>query len=234
MASQTPVDVNAITIALTGLGLPAHQIQAIVSSLTGGTTHAPPPTQPTATHAPPSTQPSAAHVPLASQIPASSQQASSGGANASGIPFPPPANHHVPANIPGGSGSTCGATSAAAGFIPGAPAAGTGGGVAVAGGGGAAHSLLCPHCGANVVLPPTDSRWYAIFVGTRIGWVRGFAIAHQLTNGVSGNAWQHFNDEQSACAAFLARHGQDNVRVVGPIVGTNYPPVAPNNGWLYP
>ncbi|KAK7025438.1 hypothetical protein VNI00_015966 [Paramarasmius palmivorus] len=218
--SNLNLDQNTVGNAFASLGLnlnPA-QLQGILALLSS---------------APGSSQGTSANLPTpattqgqatgGSQIPSPPQGASA--AAGTNIPLPP-----ASANVNNGLN------------IPSIPAgAGGGGGTVLAaaqtnvpGGIGAANSLLCPHCGHNVILPPTDSRWYAVYVGTRVGWVKGYGVAHNLTNGVSGNAWQHYNDEQSARSAFLARHAQNDVRVVGPTHGTNYPAVPPNNGWLYP
>ncbi|EEB98631.1 hypothetical protein MPER_01827, partial [Moniliophthora perniciosa FA553] len=135
------------------------------------------------------------------------------------IPAPPASQYNpVPSVVP----------------MPGGVTMGGGGGVAVAQAGTPAHQLTCHNCGQPVTLPATDNRWYAVYVGTRVGWIRGYAIAHQLTNGVSGNQYQYFSDEQAARNAFLTRRNANAVHVVGPTTGVNYPGVPLNQGWLYP
>ncbi|KAK7032403.1 hypothetical protein VNI00_013151 [Paramarasmius palmivorus] len=96
------------------------------------------------------------------------------------------------------------------------------------------QGMTCPNCGTVITLPPTDTRWYAVYVGTRVGWCRGTTVAQSLTTGVSGNSYQFFGTELQAANAFAARHADNNVHVVGPITGTNYAAVPVGEGWLWP
>ncbi|KAK7435059.1 hypothetical protein VKT23_019867 [Stygiomarasmius scandens] len=75
-----------------------------------------------------------------------------------------------------------------------------------------AAALICPKCGADVLLPDLEKRWYAIICRTHVGWVCNSTIAEAYTVSVSNGLriWQP--DEASACALFLASALKREVR----------------------
>ncbi|KAK7436102.1 hypothetical protein VKT23_019304 [Stygiomarasmius scandens] len=70
-----------------------------------------------------------------------------------------------------------------------------------------AAALICPKCGADVLLPDPEKRWYTIICGTRVG-----TIAEAYTVGVSNGLriWQP--DEASARTLFLTSASKREVR----------------------
>lgn len=95
-----------------------------------------------------------------------------------------------------------------------------------------------------------EERWYAIFAGLRIGWVKGWYVlvslllpaqlkleyrdrADPLTHGVSRARMRAFADEGSAMNAFLAAAGASATEVLAG-GAASYDPVPAGCGHLTP
>ncbi|KAL0057727.1 hypothetical protein AAF712_015619 [Marasmius tenuissimus] len=82
--------------------------------------------------------------------------------------------------------------------------------------------IICP-TGHNVVdLPAPNNRWYTIFVGKKVGWIRGHACALELTRNVSGQGLCYSPvGEQGAHAYYHEKQQAGEVRVVDDGVAVN-------------
>ncbi|KAL0069539.1 hypothetical protein AAF712_003197 [Marasmius tenuissimus] len=92
--------------------------------------------------------------------------------------------------------------------------------------------LVCPNCNHLVPLAqPADDRWYAVWVGRLVGWVRGSDRANQLTRGVSGQAMQYCHTEAEARSLFLQKQGTGLVRNLPDDYAVNFT-MGPADGYL--
>ncbi|KAL0565768.1 hypothetical protein V5O48_016253 [Marasmius crinis-equi] len=77
------------------------------------------------------------------------------------------------------------------------------------------QGTVCSNC--NYLIPtaqrPAD-RWYAIIVGRKVGWIKGWGFANDLTSSVSGRLKMYCQNEEMARSMFHDRQMAKAVRVV--------------------
>ncbi|KAK7021856.1 hypothetical protein VNI00_017203 [Paramarasmius palmivorus] len=99
---------------------------------------------------------------------------------------------------------------------------------------GPTTSITCP-CGRVLTLPTPEDRWYAVTVGLRIGFVKGWENVKSLVLHVSGNKYYSCDSKESARKVFLLAMASGNVGVSNsvdrPVV---YSPVPRDVGMLFP
>ncbi|EEB96525.1 hypothetical protein MPER_04328 [Moniliophthora perniciosa FA553] len=101
---------------------------------------------------------------------------------------------------------------------------------------------LCEQCRA-ASLEKIPDRWYVVWSGLRVGWVKGLDLAKELTYGIPENDWRYFPSERQARAAFLARYKDKQHRILTPstrriepqsVPQPEYEPLGPAMGWVTP
>ncbi|KAK1234302.1 hypothetical protein PQX77_002499 [Marasmius sp. AFHP31] len=96
-----------------------------------------------------------------------------------------------------------------------------------------ADVLTCPHCYQPVILSASDGHWYAIWVGRRVGWIRGWDHMDRLTRGVSGQAMRYCISEEAARSLFIEKQMAGLARQVPDGVNVDFV-VPPGEGQLFP
>ncbi|KAK7024532.1 hypothetical protein VNI00_016207 [Paramarasmius palmivorus] len=95
--------------------------------------------------------------------------------------------------------------------------------------------LHCHKCNEPVTMPPPESRWYAVFAGTRIGWVRGWDKVKMLVLHVPGNKYSSYKTMEDARKAFIyaffTRHVEVTVLDNKPFL---FDPIPQTDGMLFP
>ncbi|KAK7037321.1 hypothetical protein VNI00_011312 [Paramarasmius palmivorus] len=99
---------------------------------------------------------------------------------------------------------------------------------------GPTTSITCP-CGRVLSLPTPEDRWYAVTVGLRIGFVKGWETVKTLVLHVSGNKYYSCESKAAARKVFLYALASGNVGVSNaverPVV---YSPLHRDAGMLFP
>ncbi|KAK1233917.1 hypothetical protein PQX77_002901 [Marasmius sp. AFHP31] len=179
-------------------------------------------------------------VTLVEQIVANRSNANMGSNNATGTPQTTTGNAQIVIPTPGKGDESIGGTQGtvtsplnqAGNASASSPTLGR---VNTPGAGGAApaDALLCPHCHQPVILSGSDDRWYAIWVGRRVGWIRGWDRMDCLTQGVSGQAMRYCISEEAARSLFIEKQSTGFARQVPDSVNVDFV-VPPGEGQLYP
>ncbi|KAL0058166.1 hypothetical protein AAF712_015173 [Marasmius tenuissimus] len=83
------------------------------------------------------------------------------------------------------------------------------------GGSNAISGIVCPTCNNIVNFSAPDSRWYTIYVGRMVGWIRGHGRAIELTRAISGQGFRYSpTGEQGARVYYHQKQQAGQVRVV--------------------
>ncbi|KAK7021332.1 hypothetical protein VNI00_017434 [Paramarasmius palmivorus] len=95
--------------------------------------------------------------------------------------------------------------------------------------------LHCTKCNEPVTMPPPENRWYAVFAGMRVGWVRGWDRVKTLVLHVPGNKYSSYKTMEDArkafIYAFITRHVEVAVLDSKPSL---FDPVPHVDGMLFP
>ncbi|KAK1224921.1 hypothetical protein PQX77_012161 [Marasmius sp. AFHP31] len=75
-----------------------------------------------------------------------------------------------------------------------------------------ALGIVCPKCDTFVTHP--EDRWYTIWCGRAVGWIKGRSCAMQLTLHVEGQGFRHCSTEQAARALYHEKKMSGEVRIV--------------------
>ncbi|KAK7027417.1 hypothetical protein VNI00_015253 [Paramarasmius palmivorus] len=90
-------------------------------------------------------------------------------------------------------------------------------------------------CGRVLTLPTPEDRWYAVTVGLRIGFVKGWDTVKSLVLHVSGNKYYSCESKAAARKVFLFALAAGNVGVSNMIDRpVAYTPVHRDAGMLFP
>ncbi|KAJ8090816.1 hypothetical protein PM082_024729 [Marasmius tenuissimus] len=95
------------------------------------------------------------------------------------------------------------------------------------------NALVCPHCPGEVPLADAERRWYAVWRGRRIGWVRGSDNLNDITRGVSGAGFKFCASMEVAKAVFLEKQASKRTSVVNDGVDASLM-IAAEDGVLFP
>ncbi|KAJ8088027.1 hypothetical protein AAF712_015823 [Marasmius tenuissimus] len=95
------------------------------------------------------------------------------------------------------------------------------------------NSLVCPHCRGEVPLAEAERRWYAVWRGRRIGWVRGSDNLTDITRGVSGAGFKFCANLEAAKAIFLEKQAAKRTSIVTDGVDVSFT-LAAEDGVLFP
>ncbi|KAL0062254.1 hypothetical protein AAF712_010884 [Marasmius tenuissimus] len=79
----------------------------------------------------------------------------------------------------------------------------------------AASGIVCPSCNSVVTFSQPEDRWYTVWCGHQVGWIKGHSRAMNLTLNVSGQGFRYSpTGEQGARALYHEKQLAGDVHVV--------------------